>query len=199
MPLPTHDRLSGKLFTFNASSFTLDASVESLLRARGAINLDFGSSAYINSDLIPLILADLLEKSSKPASEELVAQLRAEIDRVSAQGQKMAEDGARLAQQVKSAGAEIASLKEQLAGASRTIESLKAESARLQVAQKSAPQPALDKAQYDKIVREFQQLKTQNAEAITSLKVLEDENEELREELDALRAQAKATPAPKAG
>lgn len=191
--------MSGKLFTFNASSFTLDASVESMLRSKGAITLDFGSSAYINSDLIPLILADLVEKSSGAASAELVAQLNAEIARVNSQNQKITEDGAKLAQQLKSATAEVASLKEQIAGANRTIESLKAESARLQVAQKSAPQPALDRAQYDKIVREFQQLKAQNAEAITSLKVLEDENEELREELDSLKAQAKAAPAPKAG
>ncbi len=190
--------MSGKLFTFNASSFTLDAGVESLLRERGAITLDFGSSAYINSDLVPLILADLVEKSSKPASDELVAQLRVEIACASAQGQKMAEDGARFAQQLKSASMEIASLKEQLAAAGKTIESLKAESARLQVAQMGAPQPALDKTQYDKVVRELQQLRAQNAEAITSLKVLEDENEELREELDALRAQAKPAPAPKA-
>jgi chromosome segregation ATPase len=191
--------LSGKLFTFNASSFTLDAAVESLLRSRGAITLDFGQSAYINSDLVPLIMAELVEKSSSAASEELVAQLKAEIARSQAQSQKMAEDGVRLVQQLKSAGAEVASLKEQLAGANRTIESLKAESARLQVAQKSAPAPAIDRAQYDKLVRELQQLKAQNAEAITSLKVLEDENEELREELDSLKGQAKPAPAPKAG
>lgn len=191
--------MSGKLFTFNASSFTLDAAVEGLLRSRGAITLDFGSSAYINSDLVPLIMAELVEKSSSAASEELVAQLRADIVLSEAQCQKMAEDGARLAQQLKSAGAEVASLKEQLAGANKTLESLKAESARLQVAQKSAPAPAIDMAQYDKIARELHQLKAQNAEAITSLKVLEDENEDLREELDSLKGQAKAAPAPKAG
>ena len=191
--------MSGKLFTFNASSFTLDAAVESLLRSRGAIALDFGQSVYINSDLVPLIMAELVEKSSSAASEELVAQLKADIVRSEAQCQKMVEDGAGLVQQLNSAGAEVASLKEQLAGANRTIESLKAESARLQVAQKSAPAPAIDRVQYDKVVRELQQLKAQNAEAITSLKVLEDENEELREELDSLKGQAKTAPAPKAG
>lgn len=199
MPVPTSVGLSGKLFTFNANSFTLDAAVESLLRSRGAITLDFGSSAYINSDLVPLILAELVDKSSSAASEELVAQLRADITRSEVQCQKMAEDGARLAQQLKTTSTEVASLKEQLAGANKTVESLKAESARLQVTQKSAPSPAIDRVQYDKVVRELQQLKAQNAEAITSLKVLEDENEELREELDSLKAQAKAAPALKAG
>jgi predicted nucleic acid-binding Zn-ribbon protein len=187
------------LFTFNASSFTIDAAVESLLRSRGAVTLDFGQSACINSDLVPLIMAELLEKSSSATSEELIAQMRADIARSEAQCQKMAEDGARLVQQLQSTGAEVASLKEQLAGANRTIESLKSESARLQVAQKSAPAPAIDRGQYYKVVRELQQLKAQNAEAITSLKVLEDENEELREELDSLKGQAKAAPAPKAG
>ncbi len=191
--------MSGKLFTFNPSSFTLDATVERLLRERGAITLDFGSSAYISSDLMPIILADLAEKASKTASEELVAQLRAEKASVNVQNQKLVEDGARLAQQLKSAGAEITSLREQLSGAGRTIELLKVESAQLQMAQKGSPQPAIDRVQYDKIVREFQELKAVNAEAITSLKVLEDENEELREEIDALKAQAKAAPAPKTG
>lgn len=191
--------MSGKLFTFNASSFALDVNVESLLRSRGAITLDFGSSAYINSDLMPLILTELVEKSSPNASEALVAQLKAEIVCVEAQCQKMAEDGVRLAQQLKSASAETASLKEKLSSANKSIESLKAESTQLQVAQKSTTQPAFDRAQYDRIIREFQQLKAQSAEAITSLKVLEDENEELREELDALKGQAKTAPAPKAG
>jgi chromosome segregation ATPase len=191
--------LSGKLFTFNASSFTLDPSVENLLRSRGAITLDFGSSAYINSDLVPLVLAELVEKASSSASEDLVAQLRAGIADSDARCQQMAEDGARLATLLKSTTSEVASLKEQLAAANRTIESLKAESARIQVAQQSAPAPAIDRAQYDKIVRELQQLKAQNSEAITSLKVLEDENEELRGELDGLKGQAKAAPAPKAG
>jgi chromosome segregation ATPase len=183
---------------FNASSFTLDANVENLLRSRGAITLDFGSSAYINSDLMPLILADLVEKTSGTASEELVAQLRAEMISVDAQRQKMVEDGAKIAQQLKSANTEITFLKGQLESASKTIESLKAEDTRLLVTQKSTSSLAFDKMQYDKIVKEYQQLKAHNAEAITSLKVLEDENEELREELDTLKAQAKAVPAPKA-
>lgn len=191
--------MSGKLFTFNASSFTLDPSVENLLRSRGAITLDFGSSAYINSDLVPLVLAELVEKASSSASEDLVAQLRAGIADSDARCQKMAEDGAHLATLLRSASSEVASLKEQLAAANKTNESLKAERARIQAAQQSAPAPAIDRVQYDKIVRELQQLKAQNAEAITSLKVLEDENEELREELDALKGQAKATPVPKAG
>jgi chromosome segregation ATPase len=190
--------LSGKLFTFNASSFTLDPSIENLLRSRGAITLDFGSSAYINSDLVPLVLAELVEKASSSASENVIAQLRRAIADSDARCQKMIEDGAHLATQLKSAGSEVASLKEQLAAANKTIESLKAESARIQVARQSAPAPAIDRAQYDKIVKELQQLKAQNAEAITSLKVLEDENEELREELDGLKAQAKAAQVPKA-
>lgn len=189
--------MSGKLFTFNASSFTLDPAVESLLRSRGAITLDFGQSAYINSDFVPLIMAELLDKTSSAASEELVAQLKAEIERSEGQLRKVTEDGTQLSQQLSVADAQVASLKEQLAGANKAIESLKAENARLQVSQKSAPAPTIDRTQYYKLVRELQQLKAQHAEAITSLKVLEDENEELRTELDTLNGQVKPAPAPK--
>jgi predicted nucleic acid-binding Zn-ribbon protein len=71
----------------------------------------------------------------------------------------------------------------------------------LQVAQKNAPAPAADsglKQAYEKITKEFQSLKAQSIEAITSLKVLEDENEELREEIETLRSQLKSAPAQKA-
>jgi cell division protein FtsB len=37
----------------------------------------------------------------------------------------------------------------------------------------------------------FQSLRTQNIEAIASLKVLEEENDDLRDELEALRSQAR--------
>ncbi len=188
--------MSEKLFTFNASSFTLDSKVESFLKSRGAITLDFGSSAYINSDLMPLILANMIEKLSETTNDDLVIQLRAEIAHAGARLQKMAEDEA---QQLKSASAEITSLKEKLAEADKVIESLKAENTRIQIAQKNVPQQVFDRTQYEKILRDFQDLKAQNADVITSLKVLEDENEELREELDVLRSQAKASQAPKLG
>lgn len=53
------------------------------------------------------------------------------------------------------------------------------------------------KQSYGKLQSEFQALRSQNADALTSLKILEDENEELSQELDKLRNQLKnaaATP-----
>lgn len=142
-----------KTFTFNASSFALNPSVESFLKSKGAIAIDLGTAAYINSEAMPVILLELVDRSSKtdsPPDTDLVAQL-------------------------------------------------KAENLRLQMALKSA-QAAIHTGQRDeKLQKQFQQLQSQSAEAITSLKVLEEENDELREEIERLRNQlAKSAPSPKA-
>jgi hypothetical protein len=193
-----------KLFTFNASSFTLDPSVEGFLKSKGAISLDFGATAYVNSEAMPAILLELVEKSKTDVSNaDLVAQLRAEAGMHGAERQKTMEDNARLASQVRSYSEEAAALKEQAAGAARLIEALKAENARFQAALKNAPQTAQGddklKQSYEKLLKEFHELRAQSAEALTSLKVLEDENEELRQELELLKSQSKNAAAPKAG
>lgn len=201
--------MQGKLFTFNASSFGLDAKVEEFLRSKGAVTLDFGASAYVNSEAMPAVLSELLEKSSKVDSsaagaEAMVAQMRVELGRFSSERQKLIDDNTRLAAQVKSLSAEISTLKEQISTSSRTLDALRAENSRL-AATKSLPasQPHMpdDKVRqsYEKLVREFQDLRSQSIEAITSVKVLEEENNNLREEIDALRAQAKSAPPAKAG
>ncbi|HEX2014841.1 MAG TPA: hypothetical protein VLA68_06410 [Nitrososphaera sp.] len=55
------------------------------------------------------------------------------------------------------------------------------------------------KQAYEKLQKEFQVLRAQNADALTSLKVLEEENEELMQELEDLRNQVKNAAAPKTG
>lgn len=196
-----------KLFTFSASSFPLGPSVEGFLKSKGAISIDFGATAYINSEVMPAVLSELVERNNTAVSSnaDLVAQLKAEVDRYGVERQKIMEDNARLASQVRSYPAEVAALKEQVAGAARLIETRKAENARLQAALKnvSAPtQPAQGddklKQSYEKLLKEFQELRAQNAEALTSLKVLEDENEELTQELDRMKNQSKNAAAPKA-
>jgi chromosome segregation ATPase len=197
-----------KLFTFNASSFPLDSSVEGFLKSKGAVTLDFGTFAYVNSETMPAILSELVEKSKSaaPSNADLVAQLKAEIGRYSAERQKIIEESTKLASQVKSHSAEVAALKEQAAASAKTIESLKAENARLQLAAKSAlaapsPQPAMDdkfRQSYEKLVKDFQALRAQNAEALTSIKVLEDENDELMGELEKAKSESR-TATPKAG
>lgn len=193
-----------KLFSFNASSFALDPSVESLLKSKGAITLDFGTSAYINSDAMPAILSELasaasLQSSNNNANEALVAQLKVELARFGAERQKLMDESTRLASQLRTHANEVGALKAQVSASAKTIEALKAENIKLQTAPKSAPSDAAKQA-LEKLRQEFQALKAQNAEAITSLKVLEDENDELREEVEMLRSQVKnAPPAPKAG
>jgi phage shock protein A len=55
------------------------------------------------------------------------------------------------------------------------------------------------KQAYEKLQKEFQALRAQNADALASLKVLEEENEELTQELENLRNQIKNAAAPKSG
>lgn len=199
-----------KLFTFNASSFPLDPSVESFLKSKGALSLDFGTFAYVNSEVMPAVLSELVEKNKTDAhsSADLVAQLKAEVSRHGAERQKAMEDNARLASQIQSHSAEAVALKEQAAGAARMIETLKTENARLQAALKNTTAaPAAQAVQgddrlrqsYEKLQKEFQALRAQSAEALASLKVLEEENEELTQELDHLRNQLKNAATPKAG
>lgn len=199
-----------KLFTFNASSFSLDPSIESFLKSKGALSLDFGTTAYINSGAMPAVLSELVERSKTdaPSSADLVTQLKAEVGRYGAERQSVLEDKARLESQIRSHSADAASLKEQAAGAARMIETLKAENARLQATLKNTPAaPAAQTVQgddkleqsYEKLQKEFQALRAQSAEELTSLKVLEDENEELTQELDQLRNRLKNAAVPKAG
>jgi chromosome segregation ATPase len=202
------------MFTFNASSFTLDPAVENFLKSKGATAIDFGLMEYVNSEAMPAILSELVERSKPDAASDIdvVAQLKAEIGRFGAEKQKVMEDNVRLASELRSHSTEVAALKEKVEGAAKVIESLKAENMRLQLALKSMQQaaPAAKQAagqsdkklrqSYEKLQKEFQQLWSQSAEAITSLKVLEDENEKLTEELEQLKNQqaAKSVSAPKA-
>ncbi len=188
-----------KLFSFNAGSFALDPAVEEYLKSRHAIALDFGQSAYLNSDAMPPILTELVARpAASDADGALATQLKAELARSGAERQKLLGENARLALQLQSVSGEAAALKAQASAGAKAIEALRAENASLQVAQKSAPvQDDGLRQSYDKLLREFQSLKAQSIEAITSLKVLEDENEDLRSEIDALRNQ-KNVPAQKA-
>jgi chromosome segregation ATPase len=189
--------MSDKLFTFNAGSFSLEAPAEDLLRSKGAIALDFGSAAYINANSMPAILSELAERSamanSLKESEAMVAQLKVEISKFSSERQKLMEDNAALVSQLQSATVEVASLREQAANSAKAIEALKAENAKILSTPVPVP-PAPDeslKQEHEKLLKESHQLRNLSAEAITSLKVLEGENEELRKELDTLRNQLK--------
>jgi len=196
-----------KLFTFNASSFPLDPSIEGFLKSKGAVSLDFGATAYINSEAMPAILSELAERSRIDTSNaDLLVQLKAEIFRYGTDRQKVMEDSDTLASQFRSYSTEVARLKEQASGAARLIETLKAENMRLQLALKNVPAPQRiqndDKLKQsyekEKLQKEIEVLTVQSAGALASLKVLEDENEELMQELERLKSQSESTAAPRA-
>jgi chromosome segregation ATPase len=200
-----------KLFSFNASSFTLDENIENFLKSKEAITLDFGTSAYINSDLVPAILQELISSSQSSTlhlsneKERLVAQFNAQISILADERKKLVDQNAQLSSQLRVHANDIAALTAQASAASRTVQTLRDENMRLQSVTKNAPTPqslssnGVIKQAYERLQKEFQTLKAQNVEAITSLKVLEDENDELREEVEMLRNQAKNAVAPKAG
>lgn len=196
-----------KLFTFNASSFPLDPPVEIFLKSKGAISLDFGTFAYVNSEAMPAVLLELVEKGIRdtPSDADLVATLKAEAGRYSAERKNIMEDSVRLASLNESYSAELVALKDEAAAAAGLIETLKAENARLQSALKnaSAPKQVLGddkiKESYEKLQKDFQALMAQSAEALSSLKVLEGENDELMKHLEHLQNQSKNAPAAKSG
>lgn len=176
--------------------------MEAYLRSKGAITVEFGSLAYINTEVMPALLLDFVTHSAVCDCSE---GLRAEIDRLGAEKQKIIQDNAQNALQLQSCNAELSSLKEQMAVTVKTIESFRAENLRLQKAVQTPLQvsPAASDIAlmhaHEKLLKELQTLRSQSAEAIASLKVLEDENEEIREELEMLRDQAKKAAAPRVG
>jgi chromosome segregation ATPase len=118
------------------------------------------------------------------------------------QCEKITLENRALAAQTQAQLTEIASLKEQASSALGTVETLEAENIRLQHALSNAsnqvPKGAADnetlRQSFKKLQMELQQVRSQSIEAITSLKVLEDENEELRRELENLRGKQKTVP-----
>lgn len=199
--------MSSKIFCFDASSFTLEPSIESFLRSNDALRMDFGNAAYVDSEKMPQILAGLMSESSSRVSsnENLLMELRAELSLLHAECEKLVGVNANLSSQVDSQSTEIASLKEQLSSALKKAENLEAEDARLQLALKTSQTTSNTvhtndeslKQLNDKLRKELDQVRGESIEAIASMKVLEAENEELRQELDQLRGQLKAATAPK--
>lgn len=201
--------MESKIFTFNASSFFLDASVESYLRAQGAVSIDFGAAAYINSELMPEILSELIGKSDAEISSNTsyLEKLKGELASLRGERDDAMAQNANVSLRIGSLSSEIVALKEQNSSALKSLENLQAENTCLQLKIKSAsgmgPSPPdfsdeTMKQSNEKLRRELQQIRSESVEAITSLKVLEDENEELRRELEQLKDQTKPVAAQKA-
>jgi len=197
-----------KIFCFDASSFTMEPSIESFLRSNDALRMDFGNAAYIDSEKMPQILSGLIsETNCRVSNENHTKELQAKLESLNAEYEKLVEMNGNLSSQVVIQSTEIGSLKERLSSALKMVENLEAEQTRLQLALKSAAQVTSDtghlsdaslKQLNDRLRKELEQVRGEGIEAITSLKVLEDENEELRKELEHLRGQLKAPTAPNA-
>ncbi len=191
-----------KIFCFDASSFTMEPSIESFLRSNDALRMDFGNAAYIDSEKMPQILSGLIsETNCRVSNENHTKELQAKLESLNAEYEKLVEMNGNLSSQVVIQSTEIGSLKERLSSALKMVENLEAEQTRLQLALKSAAQVTSDtghlsdaslKQLNDRLRKELEQVRGEGIEAITSLKVLEDENEELRKELEHLRGQLKA-------
>ncbi|HEX2015035.1 MAG TPA: hypothetical protein VLA68_07390, partial [Nitrososphaera sp.] len=200
-----HRHMTPKIFSFDASSFSLEPSVESFLRSKGAISSDFGSAAYINSERVAVFLPELLATSGADSrSRAGLDELETETLLLKSDRERLVQENAHLAEQVVSYSGKAEALKEQLSAGRITIEALEASNAHLQSATNGSSQATgatpyakdVDLQQScDRMQKELQELRSQSIEAITSLKVLEDENEELRKELEQLRGQPKVAPA----
>ncbi len=184
-----------KNFTFSAESFPLHAGVESLLRSKGAIFMDFGSAAYVKSELIPPLLLGLIASENSDGSN----QNSHEIAILSSELEKSSQERSILTEKLKLLEEEIASQKNQSATAFGNVEIVGGEQSQ-PPADMNSTSPSL--AQFseessrhsnESLQKELQKVRSQSIEAIASLKVLEEENEGLRQELDDLRRRCMPT------
>jgi predicted nucleic acid-binding Zn-ribbon protein len=188
-----------KLFTFSAESIALSPEVEALLRSKNAIFMDFGSSAYVRSEGMPALIWELM--SGNQRLQSLHAQtMDTENETMRTQLEKLNIEINGLAARLETKEREVHSLQKTVDESSKSISDLRAENLRLVTlshAQDQKPsaysENRAEQEGYEKLQRAFETLRSQNIEAITSLKVLEDENDHLQRELESLRSQVKAT------
>lgn len=170
--------------------------------------MDFGTAVYLDSELMPQILAGLVDRSSADSAiasndTDLFKKLRQQVGDLEAERDKISGENHLLATEAQSQLEEVTALKEQASSALRTVETLEAENIRLQHTVRNSsnqvPKGSSDneilRQSCEKLQKELQQVRGQSIEAITSAKVLEDENEDLRKELENLRGQQKTVPA----
>lgn len=186
-----------KLFTFSAESFELDPKVEAYFRAKKVIYMDFGSSAYVRSEDLPSILSELVSGHIQPdaTSESLAIREKESLELELESSLKRNEE---LCSNLNLKEIELDSLRHRIDDSAKVLEDLRVENQRLNsLNQRAQPSPLTDNSEalrqsYVKLQKDFQSLRSQNIEAITSLKVLEDENEMLRGQLENLKSQEKA-------
>jgi chromosome segregation ATPase len=160
--------------------------------------MDFGSSAYVKSEGVSSIMLELMsiDKSSQTGETTIID---AEREAMQSQLEKLNKYVPELVGKLDSKQSEVVALNGRVEEFIRAIEGLKAENLRLSALVKSNDlggalneETGTTRAVYEKLQSAFQDLRSQHIEAIASLKVLEEENDELRKEIESLRNQANA-------
>ena len=161
--------------------------------------MDFGSSAYVRSEGVPAIIGELISINQRSQSIS-AQQVDAEKGAIQVQQEKLNGEIQGLFVKLETKEREVVSLEKQLEDSGKTVESLRVENLRLTSLSRNQEQKPLAndgnktiQESYEKLQLAFQKLRAENIDAITSLKVLEDENDDLRKELESIRTQAKAT------
>jgi hypothetical protein len=188
-----------KLFTFSAESITLSPEVEELLRSKNAIFMDFGSSAYVRSEGMSALIWELMSGNQRLQSPHAQT-MDTETEMMRTQLEKLNTEICGLVARLETKEREVFSLQKTVDESSKSLSDLRAENMRLVTLGHTQDQKPSDHSEnrvqhesYEKLQWAFQTLRSQNIEAITSLKVLEDENDHLHKELESLRSQVKAT------
>lgn len=190
-----------KTFSFNAGSFKLKATVEGYLKEQNAISSDFGTVVYIDAERAGTLLGELFAFHSQGearngAVESIAREYENKIQELTEAKRISEAERVSLAHRLKLANDELASLSKVLDENSGSIQNLKDEITKIKLEPK--PKPAESnlvgaqsgsQAHLDRSRNELQTLRTQHAEAIATVKVLEAENAQLYKELESLRKQ----------
>lgn len=189
-----------KTFSFNAGSFELDDGTEQFLREQEAISSDFGSVIYVDAERAAALFTSLVTSRKETVSlhhenESAVRELEFRIAALTGEKAELGNDIAASEERLKLANKELAALSTIVQENANSIQALKDEIAALKLQSKrptesASPPVASSPADSSGRLRlELQSLRVQHAEAISALKVLEGENNELYKELEILRKQ----------
>ena len=176
-----------KRYFFDTAAFQIDEDVDAYIRQKGAIALDLGSSLYIASEKAALMFTELARRIPEPPRRPDDAGDRSSqmLSECQLENRKLSDEMATLKAQLKTVSSNFQSAKVSLEEASEVISSLKSENMLLRSSQPKATEA---QAKPEKIPsQELAALRSQHADAIASLKVLEEENNELRKELEIAR------------
>jgi len=189
-----------KTFSFDAGSFAVDAELEMFLRDNHALRLDFGSSAYIDAEIAVSLLQSLWTKSCQlPLTPQNLPTLQrndSDIARLGEENNRLGLQNAVMNEQIKSMGSDLEKATKQLTEYADSISLLRNENSKLQKqVQNFTPNEKQNNAQAgvsnapveERTLSELRRLRLQHADALASIKVLEEENEQLSAELEVAR------------